>query len=147
PTTLENLKRTRRVFGRDFEIIATGGVDSADKAVALLDEGATAVGYFTGFVTRGPILARLILERRVRGRCARLRGAQNAHTLSTCPPLSTIDKIAPSGAGSRGRPQNMPVHSSTESTPLQNPGFHAGATRGARVARAFFAHKRGLDTE
>jgi dihydroorotate dehydrogenase len=62
PTTLENLRRTRRVFGRDFEIIATGGVDSPDKALKLLDEGATAVGYFTGFVTRGPILARLILE-------------------------------------------------------------------------------------
>jgi dihydroorotate dehydrogenase len=29
----------------------------------LLDAGATAVGYFTGFITRGPILARLILER------------------------------------------------------------------------------------
>jgi len=62
PTTLENLRRTRRVFGNDFEIIATGGVDSPDKALKLLDEGATAVGYFTGFVTRGPILARLILE-------------------------------------------------------------------------------------
>jgi dihydroorotate dehydrogenase len=65
PTTLENLRRTRRVFGSDFEIIATGGVDSPDKALRLLDEGATAVGYFTGFVTRGPILARLILERLV----------------------------------------------------------------------------------
>ena len=65
PTTLENLRRTRRVFGRDFEIIATGGVDSPDKAVRLLDEGATAVGYFTGFITRGPILARLILEQLV----------------------------------------------------------------------------------
>ncbi|HXL46530.1 MAG TPA: hypothetical protein VN977_08010 [Candidatus Binatia bacterium] len=65
PTTLENLRRTRRVFGDDFEIIATGGVDTADKAAKLLDEGATAVGYFTGFVTRGPILARLILERLV----------------------------------------------------------------------------------
>jgi dihydroorotate dehydrogenase len=42
-------------------------VDSADKAVKLLDEGATAIGYFTGFVTRGPILARLILERLVAG--------------------------------------------------------------------------------
>jgi dihydroorotate dehydrogenase len=62
PTTLENLRRTRRVFGNDFEIIATGGVDSPDKALKLFDEGATAVGYFTGFVTRGPILARLILE-------------------------------------------------------------------------------------
>ena len=63
PTTLENLRRTRRVFGGDLEIIATGGVDSPDKAARLLDDGATAVGYFTGFVTRGPILARLILER------------------------------------------------------------------------------------
>jgi len=63
PTTLENLRRTRRTFGRDFDIIATGGVDSPDKAAQLLEEGATAVGYFTGFVTRGPILARLILER------------------------------------------------------------------------------------
>ena len=63
PTTVENLKRTRRVFGNDFEIISTGGVDSPDKAVMLLDAGATAVGYFTGFITRGPILARLILER------------------------------------------------------------------------------------
>jgi len=62
PTTLDNLRRTRRVFGMDFDIIATGGVDSPDKAAQLLDEGATAVGYFTGFVTRGPILARLILE-------------------------------------------------------------------------------------
>jgi len=68
PTTLENLRRTRRVFGRDVEIIATGGVDSSDKAVRLFDEGATAVGYFTGFVTRGPILARLILERLVASR-------------------------------------------------------------------------------
>ena len=65
PTTLDNLRRTRSVFGNDLEIITTGGVDSADKALKLLDEGATAVGYFTGFVTRGPILARLILERLV----------------------------------------------------------------------------------
>jgi len=63
PATLENLRRTRRVFGADLEIIATGGVDTPDKAVALLQEGANAIGYFTGFVTRGPILARQILER------------------------------------------------------------------------------------
>jgi dihydroorotate dehydrogenase len=62
PTTLENLRRTRRVFGDDLEIIATGGVDSPDKAWQLLQEGANAVGYFTGFITRGPILARQILE-------------------------------------------------------------------------------------
>jgi dihydroorotate dehydrogenase len=62
PATLENLRRTRKRFGDAIEIIATGGVDAPDKAVALLREGARAVGYFTGFITRGPILARQILE-------------------------------------------------------------------------------------
>ena len=66
--TLDNLRRTRKRFGDALEIIATGGVDDPDRAAALLEEGARAVGYFTGFVTRGPILARLILERLVRGR-------------------------------------------------------------------------------
>ena len=61
--TLANLRRTRRRFGAELEIIATGGVDSPDKALELLREGANAVGYFTGFITRGPILARQILER------------------------------------------------------------------------------------
>ena len=65
--TLANLQRTRKRFGDALEIIATGGVDSPDKAAVLLAEGARAVGYFTGFVTRGPILARRILERLVRG--------------------------------------------------------------------------------
>ena len=62
PATLANLRRTRARFGDTLEIIATGGVDSADKAVALLREGATAIGCFTGFITRGPMLARRILE-------------------------------------------------------------------------------------
>ncbi|MBI1846306.1 MAG: hypothetical protein HY294_00720 [Candidatus Rokubacteria bacterium] len=60
--TLENLCRTRRRFGDALEIVATGGVDAPDKAVTLLREGARAVGYFTGFVTRGPMLTRRILE-------------------------------------------------------------------------------------
>jgi dihydroorotate dehydrogenase len=62
PATLDNLRRTRARFGADLEIIATGGVDSPAAACQLLREGATAVGYFTGFVTRGPILARRILD-------------------------------------------------------------------------------------
>ena len=62
PATLANLRRTRARFGDALEIIATGGVDAPDKALALLRAGATAVSYFTGFVTRGPILARQILE-------------------------------------------------------------------------------------
>ncbi len=62
PATLANLQRTRARFGDRLELIATGGVDAPDKARALLDAGATAVGYFTGFITRGPLLARQILE-------------------------------------------------------------------------------------
>jgi len=60
--TLANARRTRRVFGDRLQLIATGGVDTPDKALRLLDAGATAVGYFTGFITRGPILTRGILE-------------------------------------------------------------------------------------
>ena len=60
--TLDNLRRTRKRFGDALQIIATGGVDTPEKAAALLTEGATAVSYFTGFITRGPILARSILE-------------------------------------------------------------------------------------
>jgi dihydroorotate dehydrogenase len=62
PATLENVRRTRAKFGDALDLIATGGVDTPDKAVRLLDAGATAVSYFTGFITRGPILARRILE-------------------------------------------------------------------------------------
>jgi dihydroorotate dehydrogenase len=62
PATLDNVRRTRARFGAGLDLIATGGVDTPDKALALLEAGATAVGYFTGLITRGPILARLILE-------------------------------------------------------------------------------------
>jgi dihydroorotate dehydrogenase len=61
--TLGNLTRTRARFGAELQIIATGGVDAPDKAAALLRHGAAAVGYFTGFITQGPMLARRILER------------------------------------------------------------------------------------
>lgn len=63
PATLDNVRRTRQRFGAAVDVVGTGGVDTADKALALLDAGATAVGYFTGFITRGPLLARRILER------------------------------------------------------------------------------------
>jgi dihydroorotate dehydrogenase len=59
---VENVRRTRARFGASFQIIGTGGVDSPAGARAILAAGATAVGYFTGFVTRGPILARQILD-------------------------------------------------------------------------------------
>lgn len=66
--TVEHVRRTRARFGRAVQIIATGGIDSPDKALRLLSEGADALGYFTGFITRGPALARLILETILRGR-------------------------------------------------------------------------------
>ena len=56
------MRRARQRFGSALDIIGTGGVDAPDKALALLDAGATAVGYFTGFITRGPLLARRICE-------------------------------------------------------------------------------------
>jgi dihydroorotate dehydrogenase len=61
--TLANVRRTRARFGDTLQIVATGGIDAPDKALALLDAGATALGYFTGFITEGPFLARRILER------------------------------------------------------------------------------------
>ncbi len=60
--TLANVRRTRRAFGERVQLIATGGIDAPDKALALFDAGATAVSYFTGFITQGPILARRILD-------------------------------------------------------------------------------------
>jgi dihydroorotate dehydrogenase len=61
-TTVENVRRLRERFGAELEIIACGGIDAPDKARAALAAGANACAYFTGFITRGPILARLILD-------------------------------------------------------------------------------------
>jgi dihydroorotate dehydrogenase len=62
PATLANVRRTRARFGDALELIATGGIDAPDKARAALDAGAAAIGYFTAFITRGPLLARRILS-------------------------------------------------------------------------------------
>jgi dihydroorotate dehydrogenase len=59
---LDNVRRLRERFGARLQIIATGGIDTPERALAALDAGATACGWFTGFVTRGPILARLVLD-------------------------------------------------------------------------------------
>lgn len=61
--TLENVRRIRQRFGERLELIATGGIDAPDKALAALAAGANACGYFTGFITRGPALARRLLDR------------------------------------------------------------------------------------
>jgi dihydroorotate dehydrogenase len=81
PMTLANLERTRAAFGDAVEIVATGGVDSPAKARALIAAGAAACGYFTGFITRGPTLARIILdhlsEELDRSRASGLRDLRN----------------------------------------------------------------------
>jgi dihydroorotate dehydrogenase len=59
---LDNVRRLAARFGNDLEIIATGGIDAPDKARAALDAGATACGVFTAFITRGPLIARVILD-------------------------------------------------------------------------------------
>src|SRR2546422_7193627 len=75
------------------------------------------------------------------------RSPQIAHMLSTCPPVSTYDESARSGAGSRTRRQNMTVRSSTESAPRRIAGFHAGPPSRPRLSLALLAEKRDLDTE
>src|SRR6266542_280359 len=60
--TLDSVRRLRDRFGSGLEIIACGGIDAPAKACRALSAGANACAYFTGFVTRGPILARLILD-------------------------------------------------------------------------------------
>ena len=66
--TLENVRRLHEKFGASIEIIATGGIDAPDKALAALQAGATACAYFTGFITRGPLLARRTLDALVKAR-------------------------------------------------------------------------------
>jgi len=52
----------RERFGDRLELIATGGIDTPERARQALAAGATACGIFTGFITRGPLLPRRILD-------------------------------------------------------------------------------------
>ncbi len=60
--TLANVRRLRKEFGETLEIIATGGIDSPEKAIQVIENGATAVSYFTAFITVGLTLPRRICE-------------------------------------------------------------------------------------
>ncbi|NIO20675.1 MAG: hypothetical protein GTN76_08035 [Candidatus Aenigmarchaeota archaeon] len=55
---LMNVERIYDKFGRYLKIIATGGIDSPEKAYEAIVRGATCVSYVTGFVTKGPFLAK-----------------------------------------------------------------------------------------
>ncbi len=60
--TILNVKRIRKEFGGYLQIIATGGIDSGEKGYRAKESGASAISYITGFITRGPFLAREINE-------------------------------------------------------------------------------------
>src|SRR5262249_20744937 len=66
--TLTNVRRLSQRFGDSVQIVATGGIDAPDKAQQALEAGATACAYFTGFITRGPLLARRILDALVKAK-------------------------------------------------------------------------------
>lgn len=77
---LTTVRELRRAVGRDVGLIATGGIDTPEKALHALEAGADAVSFFTAFVTRGPTLPRRInellldrLERQGATRLAELR--------------------------------------------------------------------------
>ena len=80
PGVLAMVRELRGTVGSRLGIIATGGVDTPAKALALLEAGADAVGCFTAFITRGPAFPARVnralleaLERRGLRRLAELR--------------------------------------------------------------------------
>src|SRR5262245_46244408 len=60
PTVRDAVRELRRTVGSRVGVIATGGVDTAAKALAALEAGADAVGCFTAFITRGPAFPRRV---------------------------------------------------------------------------------------
>lgn len=60
PKVLETVKAIYEEFGEHIDIEATGGIDSRERARAVMGAGAKAVSYVTGFVRQGPMLAKRI---------------------------------------------------------------------------------------
>jgi dihydroorotate dehydrogenase len=52
----------RRLLGPRPVLVATGGIDTPEKAVRAIEAGADAISYFTAFITRGPTFPRRIAE-------------------------------------------------------------------------------------
>ncbi len=82
-TVVATIRELRRAVGPQIGLIATGGIDAPAKALAAIEAGADAVGYFTAFITRGPTLPRRIgdallatVDTRGLRRVADLRGAR-----------------------------------------------------------------------
>jgi dihydroorotate dehydrogenase subfamily 1 len=59
---LATVRELRQTVGPRVGLIATGGIDTPDKAVAALEAGADAVGCFTALITRGPTFPRRVCD-------------------------------------------------------------------------------------
>ena len=99
-TTLENVRRVRERFGDRLEIIATGGIDSPEKARQALAAGATACGDLHRIHHAGPAAGA------PHPRCAATR-RKITHRLSTYPQRSTIAENARSDAVPEGAHENV----------------------------------------
>jgi dihydroorotate dehydrogenase len=60
--SLEVLSVIRQTLPREYCVISVGGVFTGEDAQRLLEQGATLIQAYTGFVYRGPFFARKVLE-------------------------------------------------------------------------------------
>ncbi len=60
--SVDVLRIIRQTLPREYCVISVGGLISGDDAQRLLDNGATLIQAYTGFVYRGPFFARKVLE-------------------------------------------------------------------------------------
>ena len=60
--SVDVLRTIRHTLPREYCVISVGGVINGDDAQRLLDNGATLIQAYTGFVYRGPFFARKVLE-------------------------------------------------------------------------------------
>jgi dihydroorotate dehydrogenase len=62
PLALRTVARLKAFTGGDVPIIGVGGITSAEAGRALLNEGASLLQIYTGFIYRGPVLVRELVE-------------------------------------------------------------------------------------
>lgn len=88
PRALSVVKRVRTRLGEEACVIGVGGIDSTERALAMMQAGADLIQVYTGFIYEGPMLPRTIA--RGLGRQLDREG------------LSTLDELT------RGRPSVRP---------------------------------------
>ncbi|MFP6679194.1 MAG: dihydroorotate dehydrogenase (quinone) [Dehalococcoidia bacterium] len=54
--TLQMVKEARTEFGKEFVLVACGGISTAEQVWQLMEEGASAVQLYTSFIYEGPAL-------------------------------------------------------------------------------------------